>query len=179
MNGKLIALLIRSNALMIEALKMADANAQERQGGPYCFETAEFNNLVADCELLAKEAEEYTGDVELQNNIKVSAAEGAQRAFDQLNQGIQPMIPISPAHIKRDPLHMDDVEVDRKFMGRSEGNGQTYCAIIIETDTTSGVMGRAKNVRTRMLIIDDKPVVPFERPLPWGQLSKEFIRWIE
>ena len=107
-----------------------------------------------------------------------AAKTGAPQAFDQLNKSIHPMIPISPAHqIKKEPLHVDDVQVGRKFIGRSEGNGQTYCAIITETDVTDGVMGRAKNVRTHMLIIDDKYIVPFERPLPWAQLTREFIRW--
>lgn len=191
MNGKLIALLIRSNALMIEALKMADSNAQARDGGPYHFETAEFNNLVADCELLAKEAEEYVSAVQVTQELDAgmgisvqqvadAAKTGAQQAFDQLNKGIHPMIPMSPAHrIEKEPLNMDDIEPDRKFMGRSEGNGQTYCAIITEVDTTDGVMGRAKNCITRMLIIDDKPVTPFERPLPYGQFTREFLRWVE
>lgn len=98
MNGKLIAMLIRSNALMIEALKMADANAQARDGGSYHFETAEFNNLVADCELLAKEAEAYTGDVEVRQVVSVAATKGVQRVMEQSNKPVSPMVPISPAH---------------------------------------------------------------------------------
>lgn len=169
MNGKLIALLIRSNATLIEALKYANP------GNGY---ESHFDNLQSDCIRLAEEAEEFKNDVEIKKRITVAATD-PYFAFDQLNQGIQPMIPISPAHIKREPLHRDDVEVDRKFIGRSKGNGQTYCAIIMETDVTDGVMGRAKNVRTRILLIDDKHVIPFERPLPWAQLTREFIRWIE
>ena len=171
MNGKLIGLLIRSNATVIEALKYANP------GNGY---EVHFDSLQSDCIHLAEEAEEFKDDVEIKQRITVAAKEGAQHAFDQLNQGIHPMIPISPAHqIKKEPLHVDYVQVGRKFMGRSEGNGQTYCAIITETDVTDGVMGRAKNVRTRMLIIDDKHVIPFERPLPWAQLTREFIRWEE
>lgn len=177
MNGKLIAMLIRSNALMIEALKMADANAQARDGGPYHFETSEFNNLVADCELLAKEAEEYTGDVEIQQAITVAAKEGAERAYGTLNNPLS-IMPISPAHApKREPLLMDAIVPGRRFMGRSEGNGQTYAAVITETDTANGPNGREVHVKTQMLIIDDRPVTPFERPLPWAQLTREFIRW--
>ena len=176
MNGKLIAMLIRSNALMIEALKMADANAQARDGGPYHFETAEFNNLVADCELLAKEAEEYTDNVEIQQAITLSQAEDIMQGV----RHIAPLVPISPAHqLEREPLKWSDVQVGRKFAGKSANNGQHYLCVITETDVHMNSAERAVNVRTMMLMIDKKEVIPFDRPLPAAQFKEEFLRWIE
>lgn len=176
MNGKLIAMLIRSNALMIEALKMADANAQARDGGPYHFETAEFNNLVADCELLAKEAEEYTGEIEIRQAVIEASADGARHAFNQF----PPLVPISPAHqLEREPLKWSDVQAGRKFAGKSANNGQHYLCVITETDVHLNSAERAVNVRTKMLMIDQKEVVPFDRPLPAAQFKEEFLRWIE
>lgn len=180
MNGKLIALLIRSNALMIEALKMADANAQARDGGPYHYETAEFNNLVADCELLAKEAEEHADDVQIQNQIQIAAAEGAMEGFNKIRESFPPLVPISPAHLlEPEPLKWSDVQVGRKFTGKSANNGQHYLCVITETDVHMNSAERAVNVRTKMIMIDQKEVTPFERPLPAAQFKQEFLRWIE
>lgn len=189
MNPKLIALLIRSNALMIEALKMADANAQTRDGGPYVHETSEFNNLVADCELLAKEAEETadTTQTEIQinggmgisiENLKTAAKEGAESAFAQLSKGIQPMVPISPAHeLKYQPLKIQDIAVDRIYTGKSANTGQTYTAGIKVVDTAFGPYGKQVTVMTTMLSIEGKPVSPFERPMTEDALFKEFVCW--
>lgn len=188
MNGKLIALLIRSNALMIEALKMADANAQERDGGPYHFETAEFNNLVADCELLAKEAEEF---VETQNEIQINAGmgidieaikqaskDGAQRAFEQLTKGIQPMVPISPAHeLKYQPLKLQDIAVGRVFTGKSANTGQVYTASVKVIENACGAYGKTTAIISTMLSIEGNAVSPFERPMTEDSLFKEFVCW--
>lgn len=180
MNGKLIAMLIRSNALMIEALKMADANAQARDGGSYHFETAEFNNLVADCELLAKEAEAYTGDVEVRQVVSVAAAEGVQHAIEQLDKPFPPMVPISPAHqAGREKLVWSEVKVNRKFIGKTAHTNQLYMAIITETDVNLNSSDRAVNVRTKILKMNGDDVAPFDRPIIAGQFKEEFYRWIE
>lgn len=189
MNPKLIALLIRSNALMIEALKMADANAQERDGGPYVHETSEFNNLVADCEVLAKEAEEMvdTTQTEIQidggmgirvESLQDAAKEGAERAFAQLNKGVHPMIPMSPAHqIEAQPLDLKHVQIGRVYLGKSENTGQQYTAAIKEIDTQMGPGGKCYFFLTSMLKIEDRELTPFERGLPEAAFVKEFLRW--
>lgn len=180
MNSKLIAMLIRSNALMIEALKMADANAQARHGGSYHFETDEFNNLVADCELMAKEAEAYTGDVEVQQVVSVAAAEGIQQGIEQLKKPFPPMVPISPAHqVEREKLVWGDVKVNRAFIGKTAHNNQPYVAVITETDVNLNSTDRAVNVRTKILKINGNDVAPFDRPIIAGQFKEEFERWIE
>lgn len=176
MNPKLIALLIRSNALMIEALKMADANAQERDGGQYVHETSEFNSLVADCEMLAKEAEEMDTDVDIRQAIQLAAKEGAERGYKQLNP--LPIMPISPAHeIKADPLRLDDIKEDRIYLGKSENTGQQYTAAIKSYDMQNGPGGKTYFLHTVMLKIDGNELSPFDRPLSQASFVKEFLRW--
>lgn len=41
------------------------------------------------------------------------------------------------------------------------------------------VNDRAVNVRTQMLMIENKEIIPFERPIIAGQFKEEFLRWIE
>lgn len=89
----------------------------------------------------------------------------------------------SPAHqLEREPLKWSDVQAGRKFAGKSANNGQHYLCVITETDVHMNSAERAVNVvnvRTKMLMIDQKEVVPFDRPLPAAQFKEEFLRWIE
>lgn len=182
MNGKLIALLIRSNALMIEALKMSDANAQMREGGPYAHDSSEFNNLVLDCELLAKEAEEFE-DVQLQSHVTITGQDLLspdqqdliRKVVEQTPQ-VSPMIPISPAHLP-DPLRLQDVEIGRVFHGKFEGNGKPYTALIRITNLITDVMGPQLALVTMLQTIEGKGLIPFERRLSEDTFVKEFVSW--
>lgn len=184
MNGKLIAMLIRSNALMIEALKMADANARVREGGPCCFGPAEFDNLVTDCELLAKEAEEYTGNAEIQQAMPIAASEGAMHGFSELNKWSDLIIPFSPAHKSNHAqTRNEDVVVGRKFTGRLISTSTTatctYLAVITDIDVNFNIGDMDPNIRATVFSVDDKKVAAFTRSLPAQQFKKEFLCWIE
>lgn len=172
MNGKLIGLLIRSNAAMIEAIS-ASARLADKDG---TYDENLFWGLRQEVIAMAEEAEAITDDVEIKQAVTVAAAEGARHGFNQ----IAPLIPISPAHmLEREPLKWSDVQVGRKFAGKSANNGQHYLCVITETDVHMNSAERAVNVRTKMLMIDQKEVVPFDRPLPAAQFKEEFLRWIE
>lgn len=70
-------------------------------------------------------------------------------------------------------------QAGRKFAGKSANNGQHYLCVITETDVHMTSAERAVNVRTKMLMIDQKEVFPFDHPLPAAQFKEEFLRWIE
>jgi len=172
MNGKLIGLLIRSNAAMIEAIS-ASARLADKDG---TYDENLFWGLRQEVIAMAEEAEAITGNAEIQQAVSIAAAEGAMHGFNQF----PPLIPISPAHmLEREPLKWSDVQVGRKFAGKSANNGQHYLCVITETDVYMNSAERAVNVRTTMLMIDKKEVFPFNRPLPAAQFKEEFLRWIE
>lgn len=176
MNGKLIALLIRSNATLIEAI--GELSRQLDTAGNYSENN--FWNLRNEVIAMAEEAEAITDDVQIQNQIQIAAAEGAMEGFNKIRESFPPMVPISPAHLlEPEPLKWSDVQVGRKFAGKSANNGQHYLCVITETDVHMNSAERAVNVRTKMIMIDQKEVTPFDRPLPAAQFKQEFLRWIE
>ena len=169
MNPKLIGLLIRSNAKIIEALQVAHPSRDY---------SAHFESLRDDCINLAEQAEEMECDVTIQQQVKVAAAEGTSRAFEQLSKGVQPMIPISPAHeIKAEPLRLQDAEVGRVYLGKSENTGQQYTAVIKEVDYQMGINGKTFMFKTSMLKIEDNELTPFDRNVSEASFIKEFLRW--
>lgn len=172
MNGKLIGLLIRSNAAMIEA--MGEVVRQLDKSGNH-FEHR-FRNLRSQVIAMAEEAEAIKGDVEIRQAVSIADSEGVMRDFNTFH----PIVPISPAHqLEREPLKWSDIQVGRKFEGKFSHNGHRYLCVITETDVHENFTERAVNVRTKMLMIDQKEVVPFNRPLPAAQFKEEFLRWIE
>ncbi len=172
MNGKLIGLLIRSNAAMIEAIS-ASARLADKDG---TYDENLFWGLRQEVIAMAEEAEAITGNVEIQQAMRDTVTESVMHGVRQ----IAPLVPISPAHqLEREPLKWSDVQVGRKFAGKSANNGQYYLCVITETDVHMTSAERAVNVRTKMLMIDQKEVVPFDRPLPAAQFKEEFLRWIE
>ena len=172
MNGKLIGLLIRSNAAIIEAIS-ASARLADKDG---TYDENLFWGLRQEVIAMAEEAEAITGEVEIQQAVTVAAAEGARHGFNQ----IAPLIPISPAHqLEREPLKWSDVQTGRKFAGKSLNNGQHYLCVITETDVNLNSTDRAVNVRTKILKINGNDVAPFDRPIIAGQFKEEFERWIE
>ena len=172
MNGKLVGLLIRSNAAIIEAIS-ASARLADKDG---TYDENLFWGLRQEVIAMAEEAEAITGEIEIRQAVIEASADGARHAFNQF----PPLVPISPAHqLERQPLKWSDVQVGRKFAGKSANNGQHYLCVITETDVHMTSAERAVNVRTKMLMIDQKEVVPFDRPLPAAQFKEEFLRWIE
>ena len=171
MNGKLIGLLIRSNATVIEALKYANP------GNGYEFH---FDNLQSDCIRLAEQAEEMECDITIQQHMQVAAAEGAQQGYDKLREMFPPMVPISPAHLlEREPLHVQDITMNRIFDGTSASTGQAYRARINEIIRDDCIMGIRKNVVVVMLQVAGNNVSPFDRAIKYDTLIKEFVRWVE
>lgn len=172
MNGQLIALLIRSNANLITAI---DELARQIDNGKNYVE-ANFLNLREEVLAMADEAEAITAETEIRQEVIEASADGARHAFNQF----PPMVPISPAHpLVREPLKWSDVRVGRKFAGKSANNGRDYLCVITETDVHLNSAERAVNVRTKILMFDQKEVALFDRPLPAAQFKEEFLRWIE
>ena len=172
MNGKLVGLLIRSNAAIIEAIS-ASARLADKDG---TYDENLFWGLRQEVIAMAEEAEAITGEIEIRQAVIEASADGARHAFNQF----PPLVPISPAHqLERQPLKWSDVQVGRKFAGKSANNGQHYLCVITETDVHMTSAERAVNVRTKMLMIDQKEVFPFDHPLPAAQFKEEFLRWIE
>lgn len=172
MNGKLIELLIRSNAAIIEAIS-ASARLADKDG---TYDENLFWGLRQEVIAMADEAEAITRDAEIQQAVSISADKGEMHGAGNF----PPMVPISPAHqLVREPLKWSDVRVGRKFAGKSANNGRDYLCVITETDVHINSAERAVNVRTMMLMIDQKDVFPFDHPLPAAQFKEEFLRWIE
>lgn len=172
MNGKLIGLLIRSNAAIIEAIS-ASARLADKDG---TYDENLFWGLRQEVIAMADEVEAITLDAEIQQVVSIAADKGEMNGAGNF----PPMVPISPAHqLAREPLKWSDVRVGRKFAGKSANNGLDYLCVITETDVHLNSAERAVNVRTKILMFDQKEVVPFDRPLPAAQFKEEFLRWIE
>lgn len=175
MNGKLIGLLIRSNAAMIEAIS-ASARLADKDG---TYDENLFWGLRQEVIAMAEEAEAMTEEVNIEQ-VKIAVEQGAREGFNKVRESFPPMVPISPAHqVEREKLVWGDVKVNRAFIGKTVHNNQPYVAIITETDVNLNSTDRAVNVRTKILKINGNDVVPFDRPIIAGQFKEEFERWIE
>lgn len=175
MNGKLIGLLIRSNAAMIEAIS-ASARLADKDG---TYDENLFWGLRQEIIAMAEEAEAVTEEVTIEQ-VKIAVEQGAREGFDKVRESFPPMVPISPAHqVEREKLVWGDVKVNRAFIGKTAHNNQPYVAIITETDVNLNSADRAVNVRTKILKINGNDVAPFDRPIIAGQFKEEFERWVE
>lgn len=175
MNGKLIGLLIRSNAAMIEALSES-ARLADKDGS---YNENQFWNLRQEVIAMAEEAEAMTEEANIEQ-VKIAVAQGAREGFDKVRESFPPMVPISPAHqVEREKLVWGDVKVNRAFIGKTAHNNQPYVAVITEADVNLNSTDRAVNVRTKILKINGNDVAPFDRPIIAGQFKEEFERWIE
>ena len=178
MNQKLIGLLIRSNATLIEALSLATSVSDTRG----LYDPNQFWGLRQECIALAEEAEAY--EVPQQNTVVTSGPTEpfAHREIDRLRKSVEqtpevtPLIPISPAHLP-DPLRLQDVQIGLVFTGKSENTGQLYTAVITETDVVSDVMGRKLALSVNMLTLAGKDLMPFQRRLTEDMFVKEFVSW--
>ncbi|CAD5235822.1 hypothetical protein PFOEGONH_00029 [Klebsiella phage vB_KppS-Pokey] len=175
MNGKLIGLLIRSNAAMIEAIS-ASARLADKDGS---YDENLFWGLRQEVIAMAEEAEAMTEEVNIEQ-VKIAVEQGAREGFNKVRESFPPMVPISPAHqVEREKLVWGDVKVNRAFIGKTVHNNQPYVAIITETDVNLNSTDRAVNVRTKILKINGNDVAPFDRPIIAGQFKEEFERWLE
>ena len=175
MNGKLIGLLIRSNAAMIEAIS-ASARLADKDG---TYDENLFWGLRQEVIAMAEEAEAMTEEVTI-GQVKIAVEQGAQQGFNKVRESFLPMIPILPANqAGREKLVWGEVKVNRKFIGKTVHNNQPYLAIITETEVNLNSDDRAVNVRTKILEIYGNEVAPFDRPIIAGQFKEEFYRWIE
>lgn len=175
MNGKLIGLLIRSNATLIEALSES-ARLADKDGS---YNENQFWNLRQEVIAMAEEAEAMTEEVAIEQ-VKIAVEQGAREGFNKVRESFPPMVPISPAHqVEREKLVWGEVKVNRKFIGKTERTNQLYMAIITETDVNLNSSDRAVNMRTKMLEMNGIEVAPFDRPIIADQFKEEFYRWIE
>lgn len=176
MNGKLIGLLIRSNAAMIEAIS-ASARLADKDG---TYDENLFWGLRQEVIAMAEEAEAMTEEVVTESQMKTAIKQYAWEGFNEVRESVPPMVPISPAHqVEREKLVWSDVKVNRAFIGKTAHNNQPYVAVITETDVNLNSTDRAVNVRTKILKINGNDVAPFDRPIIAGQFKEEFERWIE
>lgn len=176
MNGKLIGLLIRSNAAMIEAIS-ASARLADKDG---TYDENLFWGLRQEVIAMAEEAEAMTEEVVTESQMKTAIKRYAWEGFNEVRESVPPMVPISPAHqVEREKLVWGDVKVNRAFIGKTAHNNQPYVAVITETDVNLNSTDRAVNVRTKILKINGNDVAPFDRPIIAGQFKEEFERWIE
>lgn len=176
MNGKLIGLLIRSNATLIEALSES-ARLADKDGS---YNENQFWNLRQEVIAMAEEAEAMTEEVVTESQMKTAIKQYAWEGFNEVRESVPPMVPISPAHqVEREKLVWGDVKVNRAFIGKTAHNNQPYVAVITETDVNLNSTDHAVNVRTKILKINGNDVAPFDRPIIAGQFKEEFERWIE
>lgn len=100
MNGKLIGLLIRSNATLIEALSES-ARLSDKDGS---YNENQFWNLRQEVIAMAEEAEAVTEEVAIEQ-VKIAVEQGAREGFNKVRESFPPMVPISPAHqVEREKL---------------------------------------------------------------------------
>lgn len=176
MNGKLIGLLIRSNAVIVEALDES-ARLSDKDG---TYDSDRFWNLRQEIVAMAEQAEAMADEVTIEQQVKIAVEQGAREGFNKVRESFPPMVPISPAHqVESEKLVWSEVKVNRKFVGKTVHNNQPYLAIITETDVNLNSTDRAINVRTKVLEINGNEVAPFDRPIIAGQFKEEFERWIE
>lgn len=179
MNGKLIGLLIRSNAAMIEAIS-ASARLADKDG---TYDENLFWGLRQEVIAIAEEAEAMTEEVVTESRMKTAIKQYAWESFNKVRESFPPMVPISPAH-KVDHqsglLQIQDADIGRVYLGKSSSTGQYYTARIEGfRDAQSAVDGNVKVVRTSMLTLANNHLTPFDRFIGEPGFIKEFIRWVE
>ena len=176
MNGKLIGLLIRSNATLIEALSES-ARLSDKDGS---YNENQFWNLRQEVIAMAEEAEAVTEEVAIEQ-VKIAVEQGAREGFNKVRESFPPMVPISPAHeVKHQSGLLHDADINRVYLGKSSSTGQYYTARIEGFRAAqSAVDGNVKVVRTSMLTLANKHLTPFDRFIGEPDFIKEFIRWVE
>lgn len=177
MNGKLIGLLIRSNAAMIEALSES-ARLADKDGS---YNENQFWNLRQEVIAMAEEAEAMTEEVVTESQMKTAIKQYAWEGFNEVRESFPPMVPISPAHeVKHQSGHLHDTDINRVYLGKSSSTGQYYTARIEGFRAAqSAVDGNVKVVRTSMLTLAGNTLIPFDRFISEPDFIKEFYRWIE
>lgn len=176
MNGKLIGLLIRSNAAMIEAIS-ASARLADKDG---TYDENLFWGLRQEVIAMAEEAEAMTEEVNIEQ-VKIAVEQGAREGFNKVRESFPPMVPISPAHeVKHQSGFLHDTDINRVYLGKSSSTGQYYTARIEGFRAAqSAVDGNVKVVRTSMLTLANNHLTPFDRFISEPDFIKEFIRWVE
>lgn len=178
MNGKLIGLLIRSNAAMIEAIS-ASARLADKDG---TYDENLFWGLRQEVIAMAEEAEAMTEEVNIEQ-VKIAVEQGAREGFNKVRESFPPMVPISPAHEvdhQSGLLQIQDADIGRVYLGKSSSSGQYYTARIEGfRGAQSAVDGNVKVVRTSMLTLANNHLTPFDRFISESDFIKEFIRWVE
>lgn len=176
MNGKLIGLLIRSNATLIEALSES-ARLADKDGS---YNENQFWNLRQEVIAMAEEAEAMTEEITIEQ-VKIAVEQGAREGFDKVRESFPPMVPISPAHeVKHQSGFLHDTDINRVYLGKSSSTGQYYTARIEGFRAAqSAVDGNVKVVRTSMLTLANNHLTPFDRFISEPDFIKEFIRWVE
>lgn len=176
MNGKLIGLLIRSNATLIEALSES-ARLADKDGS---YNENQFWNLRQEVIAMAEEAEAMTEEITIEQ-VKIAVEQGAREGFDKVRKSFPPMVPISPAHeVKHQSGFLHDTDINRVYLGKSSSTGQYYTARIEGFRAAqSSVDGNVKVVRTSMLTLANNHLTPFDRFISEPDFIKEFIRWVE
>lgn len=177
MNGKLIGLLIRSNAAMIEAIS-ASARLADKDG---TYDENLFWGLRQEVIAMAEEAEAITEEVTIEQQVKIAVEQGAREGFNKVRESFPPMVPISPAHeVKHQSGFLHDTDINRVYLGKSSSTGQYYTARIEGFRAAqSAVDGNVKVVRTSMLTLANNHLTPFDRFISEPDFIKEFIRWVE
>lgn len=178
MNGKLIGLLIRSNAAMIEAIS-ASARLADKDG---TYDENLFWGLRQEVIAMAEEAEAIIDDVTIEHQVKIAVEQGAREGFNKVRESFPPMVPISPAHeVKDQPglLRIQDVDIGRVYLGKSSSTGQYYTARIEGIRAGSLVDENIRVARTSMLTLANNNLTPFDRFIGEPDFIKEFIRWME
>lgn len=179
MNGKLVGLLIRSNATLIEALSES-ARLADKDGS---YNENQFWNLRQEVIAMAEEAEVATEEAVTESQIKIAIEQGAWEGFKQVRESFPPMIPISPAHEvehQSEILHIQDADIGRVYLGKSKSTGQYYTARIEGVRAAqSSIDGNVRVVRTSMLTLANNNLTPFDRFISEPDFIKEFYRWIE
>lgn len=176
MNGKLIGLLIRSNATLIEALSES-ARLADKDGS---YNENQFWNLRQEVIAMAEEAEAVTEEVTIEQ-VKIAVEQGAKEGLNKVRESFPPMVPISPAHeIKHQSGFLHDADIGRVYLGKSSSTGQYYTARVEGFRAAqSAVDGDVKVVRTSMLTLANNHLTPFDRFISESDFIKEFIRWVE
>lgn len=178
MNGKLIGLLIRSNATLIEA--MGELSRQLDTAGNYSENN--FWNLRQEVIAMAEEAEAMTEEVTIDQQVKIAIEQGTREGFNKVRESFPPMVPISPAHEIKDQSelsHIQDVDIGRVYLGKSSSTGQYYTARLEGIRAGSVVDESVRVARTSMLTLANNNLTPFDRFISEPDFIKEFIRWIE
>lgn len=177
MNGKLVGLLIRSNAALIEALSES-ARLADKDGS---YNENQFWNLRQEVIAMAEEAEAVTEEVVTESQMKTAIKQYAWEGFNEVRESFPPMVPISPAHeVKHQSGFLHDTDINRVYLGKSSSTGQYYTARIEGFRAAqSAVDGNVKVVRTSMLTLANNHLTPFDRFISEPDFIKEFIRWVE